>query len=277
MRAEAKQAAASGGWMALMHARAERVGAAALRLAAEARRLRRLLLAVIAAGVRLRWPRRIAVMNVLIRQVYFTGVQGLPWVAVMAVGIGAVAVFNIVAFAKSLQDLSLVGRMVSGLLVGEAAPLFVAVFLLARSGVAVVTEIGAMHVRGEDMTLASMGVDVAEYLYLPRLLAFALCGLILTFLFVALAIWFGGLVAAWTQEMNFIDFLVEVRRGTSFGELALLFGKGLLYPTGCALMLLGQGCMVGRDPNMIPVRATRGVLGALMFVLFADALLAVAL
>ncbi|MDX8402336.1 MAG: hypothetical protein R8K47_06875, partial [Mariprofundaceae bacterium] len=83
-------------WLPRLHARAERLGGATLRLLAEARRQHRLLTAVLAAGARLYWLRRIAVLNVLVRQIYFTGVQGLPWIAAMALGAGAVAVYNIV-------------------------------------------------------------------------------------------------------------------------------------------------------------------------------------
>ncbi len=255
-----------------MNMRAERLGAAVIRVAREAQRLGKLAADVARAGLSLKWLRRPAVMNVLIRQIYFTGVQGLVWVVLVALFAGTLAVYNIVVFAKGLEDLSLIGRMVSGLLVTEAAPLFVAIFLLARSGVAVVTEIGSMHVRGEEMVLRSLGIDPAEYLYLPRVLAFGLCGLILTFVFVMLAIWVGGLAVAFSYELNFIDFLVEVRRGTSLDELLVLVAKGLGYPVLSALMLIGQGALVGRDPNMIPVRATQGVLGSLMLVVAADAL-----
>lgn len=256
--------------------RADAIGGTAMRLANGVGRFFRLLLSVMGIGMRGQWLARPAVINVLIRQIYFTGVQSLPWVIVISLAVGVLAIYNIVVFAKSVEDLSLIGRMVSSLMVDEAAPLLVTIFLLARSGVAVVTEIGTMHVRAEDQLLRSLGIDAHEYLFWPRALAFALCGLILTFIFTLLSIWVGGLVVSWSYELNFIDFLVEVRRGTSLGELLLMFGKGGLYPLLCVLMLMDQGCLVGRDPNRIPVRATSGVLGSLMLVLLVDAILALA-
>lgn len=57
-------------------------------------------------------------------------------------------------------------------------------------------------------------------------------------------------------------------------EVGLLILKGILYPLLSAVMLLDQGCRVGREPNLIPVRATYGVLGSLMLVIMSDALLA---
>ncbi len=250
--------------------RVDRIGAAALYAAATVRRFYESMVGILAAGFNPRWLTRPAVMNVVIRQLYFTGVQSVPWVVVIALAAGVLAVYNIVVFAKSVEDLSLIGRLVSGLLVQEVAPLFVTIFLLARSGVAVVTEIGSMHVRGEDMVLRSLGISVNEYLLWPRVLAFTLCGVILTYIFLLVSIWFGGLVVAWSYELNLIDFFVEVRRGTTFDEMLMLLAKGMLYPMLCAIMLLSQGCRVGRDPNLIPVRATYGVLGSLMLVILVD-------
>jgi len=130
-------------------------------------------------------------------------------------------------------------------------------------------------VRGEDMLLHSLGISTVEYLFLPRLLAFGLCGLILTMLFAGASVWMGGLMLAWTSEMNFTQFLLEVRRGASLDGMLLLAGKGLIYPLLSCAMLLFQGARVGHNPNQIPVCTTRGVLWGLMLMVFADVLIAV--
>lgn len=256
------------GW----HWRADRIGEASLRLFDSIRRFYGLTISVLGIGLRLQWLSHVAVKYVMVRQIYFTGVQSVPWVVLISLGAGVLAVYNIVIFAKSIQDMSLIGSLISNVLVQEIAPLFVTIFLLARSGVAVVTEVAHMHIRGEDMTLRSLGINIKEYLFWPRVMAFAVCGLILTFMFVAISIWVGGLISAWAHQLNLIDFLVEVRRGTSIGEVLMMIGKGMLYPLLCCVMLLDQGCRVGRDPNQIPVRATFGVLGSLMTVILLDVL-----
>ena len=210
-------------------------------------------------------------MHVLIRQVYFTGVQSLPWVMTMIVLAGATAVYSVVPFSRQINDPSLIGTLVNALLIQEMAPLIIGVFLLARSGVAVVTEIGHMHVRGEDMLLQSLGISTVEYLFLPRFLAFGLCGLILTMLFAGASVWLGGLMLAWTHEMNFAQFLLEVRRGASLDGMLLLTAKGLVYPLLSCAMLLFQGARAGNNPNQIPVCTTRGVLWGLMLMVLVDA------
>jgi len=256
----------SGRW----NSRAEVIGEATLHLLAGMGQFYVFVAAMLRQFVRLKWVARPAVMHVLIRQVYSTGVQSLPWVATMIVLAGATAVYSVVPFARQLNDPSLIGKLLNALLVQEMAPLIVGVFLLARSGVAVVTEIGHMHVRGEDMLLKSMGISTVEYLFLPRFLAFGLCGLILTMLFAGASIWMGGLMLAWTNEMNFTQFLLEVRRGASLDGMLLLAAKGLLYPLLSCAMLLFQGARAGNNPNQIPVCTTRGVLWGLMLMVFAD-------
>lgn len=256
---------------------ADRLGGRVIHLFAELVRAYRLTASVMAVGVKMHWLSRPAVSNVVFRQIYFTGVQGVPWVAMVAIGVGTLSVYNIVDLAKNIQDMSMIGQLISGLLVQEVAPLVVTILLLSRSGVAVVTELGTMHVRGEDLTLGSMGISKAEYLLWPRLMAFTLCGLILTFVFVFISIWLGGLLVSMTYEINFIDFMIEVRRGTTLEEIAVLLSKAALYPMLSAIMLLNMGCKVGREPNMIPVYATQGVLGSLMLVVMVDAVIALLL
>jgi len=260
--------------MMQLHSRADRLGSLGIHLFSEIRRMLQMTAAVLAVGLRMKWLSKPAVTHVVYRQIYFTGVQGLPWVILVAFGVGVLAVYNIVDFARSIQDMSLIGRLISNLLVQEVAPLIVTILLLSRSGVAMVTELGTMHVRGEDLILRSMGISVQEYLLWPRLMAFTLCGLILTFLFVIVSIWLGGLLVSLSYEINFIDFLVEVKRGTSFNEVFTLVLKGAMFPMLSAMMLLNRGCHVGREPNLIPVHATQGVLGALMLTLMSDAAIA---
>jgi len=260
------------GYLEGWNSRADRVGSFTLTTLEDFRRFLGMSWHLLTLMLRLQWLARPAVINVLVRQIYFTGVQSFFWVIFMALAAGVLAVYNIVIFAKQVEDLSLIGSLMNGVLVQELAPFLVAIFLLARSGVAVVTEIGNMHVRGEDMLLRSLGVDVREYLYLPRVMAFAMCGLILTFMFVAIAIWVGGLAVSWNHALNFSEFVAEVRRGTTMGEVLAMVAKGLFYPMLSCTVLMDQGCRVGRDPNQIPVRATNGVLGALMMMVLIDVL-----
>jgi len=252
------------------HQRADKVGSFLLEILFIAQRFFNMFAAILQVFMPMRWLYRPAIMNVVTRQIYFTGVQSLPWILVIALGTGVLTVYAIVDFSRRVQDLSLIGSLINGVLVQEMAPFLVAFFLLARSGVAVVTEVGNMQSRGEEDLLRSLGISPYEYLYMPRVLAFSLCGMILTFIFVVVSIWVGGLVTSWMNTLNFNAFLFEVQRGTDLKEILTMVLKGMFYPMLSCMILLDQGRLVERDPNQIPIRATYGVLGALLLILFLD-------
>jgi len=257
-----------------LHHRVDRVGDLTLRLARSVSQFYFFVASLLVLALRFKWISRPAVVHVLIRQIYFTGVKGLPWVLVIALFAGVTAVYHIVHFAKSVGDISLIGSLMNTLMVQEVAPLLVTLLMLTRSGVAVATEIGNMHIRGEALLLKSMGIELDEYLYLPRVLAFALCGLVLTLLFIGISIWVGGLFVALNHELSFTQFLTETRKGATVEGVLMLLFKGALYPVLCCAMLLFEGRKVGHDPNQVPVHATYGVLDSLMMVALADVVIA---
>jgi len=259
----------------ILHGRAERVGDISLRLVFGLYHFYLFVASLLALGLRFKWASRPAVVNVLIRQIYFIGVKGLPWILVITLFAGVAAVYHIVHFAKSVGDLSLIGSLMNTLLVQEVAPLLVTILMLTRSGVAVATEIGNMHIRGEVLLLKSMGVDLDEYLYFPRVMAFALCGLVMTILFVGVSIWIGGLFVALNHELNFTQFLTEIGKGIRLDGVLMMVGKGALYPVLCCAMLMFEGRKVGHDPNQISVHATYGVLDSLMMVALVDVIIAI--
>jgi len=257
-----------------LHGRADRVGDITLRLVLILYHFYLFVASLLVLGLRFKWASRPAVVNVLIRKIYFIGVKGLPWLLVITLSAGVAAVYHIVRFAKSVGDMSLIGSLTNTLLVQEVAPLLVTLLLLTRSGVVLATEIGNMHIRGEALLLKSMGVDLDEYLYFPRVLAFALCGLVLTIVFVGISIWFGGLFVALNHELNFTQFLTEIRKGIGLDGVLMMVGKGALYPVLCCAMLMFEGRKVGHDPSRVSVHATYGVLDSLMMVALADVVIA---
>lgn len=254
-------------WIHQQQLRADRMGAWVLQLLHSMQRLLHVGLWTSRAFVRMRWLARPAVMHVVIRQIYFTGVQSFFMVALIAALVGGLAVYNIAVFARSVQDLSLIGSLINSILVQEIAPLIVTFFFLLRSGIAMITEVGHMQVRGEVVYLHSLGISLYEYIYMPRVLASALSGLILTFIFVLVSIWMGGLMLSWMYVVNFSEFLLEVQRGTELNEVLAMFLKGTLYPMVACIFLIDQGRNVGHDPNQIPVRVSSGVLGVVIILM----------
>ena len=111
--------------------------------------------------------------DVFVRQTLFTGVDALPFTAFIALLVGGSLVLS-AAIGLGTADGGPLGRILAIALVRELAPLITGLIIIGRSGTAVVVELGNMRVSGEIDTLESMGIDVFEYLVIPRMGAFAL-------------------------------------------------------------------------------------------------------
>ncbi|MDX8387450.1 MAG: ABC transporter permease [Ghiorsea sp.] len=253
-----------------IHFYADYIGCQIFRLLTYLNQSIQLSLESLMAVLNMHWYTRPAVFHVVVRQTYFTGVMSLGWIIGTGVLVGLLAVYSIVSFAQQIQDLSLIGMLIGHVLLQEFAPILIAIFLLMRSGVAVVTELGSIQARGEPTLLASLGIPHVEYLFMPRLVGFAISGLILTFTFAFVAVWVGGAVVSLTRTLPLSEYLFEVRSGIEFLDIIFMVVKGTLYPVLSVLVLMHQGQKVGQDPNQIPVRATYGMLGALAFVGITD-------
>lgn len=216
------------------------------------------------------WLSKPAVVQVVVKQIYFSGIMNLMWVVILAMSVGALMVYSLVTFARQVGDMSWVSVMIHSLLIQEVAPFIVVLLLLTRSGVAIVTEIGSMHVRGEHMTLQSVGASIEEFLFLPRLIAFALSGLILTLVFASVSVWVGGVIVSLSKLMPLSEYLFQLNQYGGLATLFVVLIKSTVYPMVTCIILLDQGSRVGIDPNQLPVRTTTGVYSSLVAVFFLE-------
>lgn len=253
----------------------DRLGSLTLHLSIDFYRFLAFAFSIVLVLLSLHWIRRPAVSFVWIRQIYFTGVQGLVWVMPISIGAGVVIVYNIVLFAKSMGDLTIIHSLTENVVLLELGPLLISLLILVRSGVAVATEIGHMHIRREHILLKSLGISPVEYLFLPRVLAFAISGLIHTFIFVNLSIWLTGLLLLWTHAIDFSKYLFEIREAIGFSTLLIMVAKSLLYPMLCCVALLFHSAQVGHNPHMVPVRTAHGVMGALTLIVIAEIVISI--
>jgi len=232
---------------------------------------------ILNVSIRFRWLTRPAVIHVLIRQIYFTGIQSLPWVMFLSLTVGLLSIYSLVSFAQHIENLSLIGQLFRHLFIVEITPLLISIFLLARSGVALITEIGHIHLRREHLLLRSLGIDITEYLYLPRMIAFMSCHLVLCFVFITLSIWLSTVFMAWNGDMSSFRFLSELRRDSSFEALMTLMFKSCCFSMLSCAILLYHGSRMISNPNLMPIHTTYGVLGSLMMIITIDVFIGVLL
>lgn len=200
------------------------------------------------------------------QQVYFTGVQAITPVMVLALTVGSVSVIQGVSGMGVVADPEDFGRLVTVVVLRDLAPLLTSGVVIVRSVTAVAAELALMKVQREVEALDVMGVSSFRYLVAPRLIGgiIAYFGLSVAFntaalgggLFVGsllLDIPSGELLAASLGAVKPIEII-------AFGVRVVL-GGGSMFLIACF-----HGLAVGRSQTEIPPAVSRASIHALVLV-----------
>ncbi len=212
--------------------------------------------------------------NALARQIVVTGVQGLPYVCLVALLFGAVVVTRVIAFLGSGDDTALKSVVWGG--VRELGPLITALIILVRSGVAIAAEVALMNLRSGIRDSHWRDLDEEDDIVLPRVLGAAISGaaLVSCFQFVALG---SALVASAATLGTSLEFELDGFLTTAtWWQLPLSIAKGLLFGAGIAAIACWHGLQAGSDMTDVPKAVAAACMGSFTFVMVVD-LIAVAL
>lgn len=204
---------------------------------------------------------------VIVRQLYYTGVQSAGIVMLVAALVGG-------GFVLTLQSTVPLGlestlELLASVTVKVLAVVFTLLVLAARSVSAISAELAVLQVTGERRTLERLGVDTRLYLVLPRVLALLLAGAVLYLYFVFTALLVGALVSnrsfdVWELVQIFsnlqpLQILLGMLRTGLFAALAILY----------VLRFAIRGAR--RFPD-IPLAASNGVFQAIVVMLLLELL-----
>jgi phospholipid/cholesterol/gamma-HCH transport system permease protein len=219
------------------------------------------------AVARLAALRRPPVRTVLLRQVYFSGIEALETVAIVSAVMGVVIVSQVVGLAGAS---SLTGKVLVWTVVREIAPLLVAILMVARSVPAVATELASMTLHREVDTLWAAGIDPIAYLILPRILGMTLSVVALTLYCQVVAIAGGLALAALAVDLPPLHQLWAVGQELHPCDLGISLIKGLLFGLGIATAACHHGYRPHTSATQIPQAATGAVMHALLFLFLTD-------
>jgi phospholipid/cholesterol/gamma-HCH transport system permease protein len=181
-----------------------------------------------------------SVRMVLYRQIYFTGVEALGTVALIAALLGIVIITEVASLIGSNAELT--GKILVWTVVRELGPLLTATLIVARSCTAVASELGSMKLNGEVSHLITMGIDPYGYLLVPRILGMTIAVVLLTVYFQLCSI-AGGLVFS-SQLFLHIEFLRHLQG--IFAELRVFdIAISLLKSLVFGILLSAGSCYHG--------------------------------
>jgi phospholipid/cholesterol/gamma-HCH transport system permease protein len=217
--------------------------------------------------------RRPPVLESFLRQVYFTGVTAATGVVLRASALGVL----IIAITMDVldADVDLAVKILLLVVFREVGPLAAAVVVILRSGTALSAELAMMRVSGQTRALRYLGIDLYDYLVVPRVAAVMLATMVLTFYIQCLAV-LGGLALS--------PFIIHASFTELTGRLFELFTPVDFFYSTIKALLFGFAiavccCYHGLNPpdltpNAVPKVVTRAVTQCAMLVLTINAVFA---
>jgi phospholipid/cholesterol/gamma-HCH transport system permease protein len=220
-----------------------------------------------ALPVLIKWP----VRNVLLKQLYFTGIQSAGPIGVMGFLSGMIMVMHVSSLVGRNELLTL--HVLIWTVVRELGPLLTAIVIVGRSSSAIASELASMQVNGEIKSLRRMGISPVDYLVMPRMLAMTITSAALTFYFQVVAIGTGMIVTAWNIDVSLIGEIGHFFEMISYRDIFAALLKSLCFGMLVSVVSCYYGLTVNRAMTGIPVAASRAVMRSLLAVFACDGLM----
>ena len=220
-----------------------------------------------ALPVLIKWPAR----NVLLKQLYFTGIQSVGPISVMGFLAGLIMVMHVSSLVGRNELLTL--HVLIWTVVRELGPLLTAIVIVGRSSSAIASELAAMQVNGEIKNLRRMGISPVDYLVVPRMLAMTITSSVLTFYFQVVAIGTGMVVTAWNIDVSLLGEVSHFFEMISYLEIFAALLKSICFGILVSVVSCYYGLTVSRAMTEIPVAASRAVMRSLLAVFACDGLI----
>jgi phospholipid/cholesterol/gamma-HCH transport system permease protein len=239
---------------------------------------------VIADGARLVWGYSAMVAHVvahrgllgqrevreaLWRQVHFTGVRALPYVAGVAALFGAVFVTRAMNLLGDDNEAAFKAIINGGL--GELGPLLTAFIVIVRSSVAIAAEVALMRLRADMNAALWKDVTQEDEIVLPRVLGGAVGAALLVVCFEFIALASAIIATAFTLGTSVVAELDDFLLAADVWQVPLSLAKGALFGAGIAAISCYHGLQVERDAGEVPKAVVSACVGSLTFVLAVDA------
>lgn len=214
-----------------------------------------------------------AVVNVLFKQIYFTGFEAIPIISWIALILGLVVVTQSLSILPKLGGEGLIGEILVWVVVRELGPLFTSILVTARSGTAIASELGSMKISGEFRSLEVLGIDPMHYLIAPRVIGTAVSVFVLTFYFESVSILGGYLLAGFGKSVSFAVYTETVLEAMGFMEVGVSLLKSLLFGLIIGAVCSYHGLRVEKSITQVPQETTKAVIGSLKLIFLLDAVI----
>ncbi|HEX3432060.1 MAG TPA: MlaE family lipid ABC transporter permease subunit [Rhizomicrobium sp.] len=220
--------------------------------------------AILSPGHELPWP-------AFIQQIEETGLTALPIVGMLAFLLGIVLAYQ---GADQLKRFNAEIYTIDFLGVGflrELGGLVTAIIVAGRSGSAFTAHIGTMRVNEETDAMETIGLNIAEILVLPRVLALIVSLFFLTFYADVVGIIGGMVMTYFDLGITFPAFMRELEGAITLRTLLVGLIKAPVFAFVIALVGCFEGLRVERNAGSVGRLTTRSVVESIFLIIALDA------
>jgi phospholipid/cholesterol/gamma-HCH transport system permease protein len=207
----------------------------------------------------------------IVSNVYSTGLQALPIIALLSFLIGVVLAYQMGLQLESYGANSFIAYLCGMACFREFAPLITAIIVAGRTSSSFTAQIGSMKINEEVDALETMGLSPIEFLVLPKLLGLLLIFPLLIFWSDVFSIAGAMIMSKFKLDIGYIDFLTRLRNSVGAKQMLLGLYKAPVFAILIALVGCFQGFNVKLNASSIGSQTTKSVVQALFLIIIADA------
>ena len=209
--------------------------------------------------------------DLVVREIYFTGVRSLIIISVSAFFVGMVLALQGYNTLQKYGSSEAIGVLVALALVRELGPVVTALLFAGRAGTAITAEIGLMKATEQLSAMEMMAVSPVSRVIAPRFWAGVISMPILASLFSMVGILGGYMVAVpligvdagafWSQMQANVDWRLDIVNGVI---------KSVVFGIACSIIALFEGYDAPPTAEGVSSATTRTVVTSSLVVLALD-------
>lgn len=211
----------------------------------------------------------------IISNIYSSGIQALPILALLSFLIGVVLAYQMGLQLQTYGANNFIAYLSGVAVFREFGPLITAIIVAGRTSSAFTAQLGSMKVNEEIDALDTMGLSPTELLVMPKVLG-------LLFVFPLLIFWadcFSILGSMYMSKnmlsIGYFDFLARLKESVGLQQLLLGIYKAPAFALLIALVGCFQGFRVQSNSDSIGTQTTKSVVQALFLIIIADAIFSI--
>ncbi|RPJ05986.1 MAG: ABC transporter permease [Spirochaetaceae bacterium] len=211
--------------------------------------------------------------KVLVMQIYFTGVEAINIISLLALGLGAVIIIQGLTILMQYSQTKFIYVILIMVITRELGPILTAFIIIARSGTAIATEIGNMVVSHEIEAYTAVGINPISYLVVPRFLGVTISLIILTLYFNYFGLFASFLVTQLFTTTPFDEYVQNILSELSLAAIFSSLVKSLAFGMIISIVSCYQGFKVKYASTEIPQVVIKAVVQSFALCIVADVLL----